>query len=396
MVENKTAPLMTKIVLLLSANWVIMAGAALSPAMPAMMAAYASLTNADVWVPMILTFPALFIALGGPIAGYLADKLGRKWILLLSSLLAGLSGAAGYFLVGFGPLLISRALLGLGIAGATTATNALIADTFEGQERAKFMGLYTAFGGLGGVIFLPLGGMIADINWRLSFLLYLPALVLFVLGIFSVQESKVIPSDHALTGRATLKLNPTLFSIFITAFLFQFSFLTLPIYFAPFLQFLMGLSSYHIGLMGAVGAIFSFLGGIVYDSISKRLNFRNMNLLALISVSIGFIVLGFAKSIILIIISQIILGFWAGVVLSNLPTWLVSLVRIEVRGRASGIYVTMMFIGQILTALIFAPIIRISGFHMAYFVSAGIMILVGLVGFIAQKDKGHLKEKGLM
>ena len=390
MENNKSVNSMTKIAVLLSANWVIMAGAALSPAMPAMLTEYASIANADVWVPMILTISALFIAIGGPIAGYLTDKFGRKWVLLISSLLAGLSGAAGFFLMGFMDLLISRALLGLGIAGATTATNALIADTFEGQERAKFMGLYAAFSGLGGVIFLPLGGIIADVNWRLAFLLYLPVVVLFILGIFSIKETRVISTQKALVKRSHLKLSTTLVYIFIIAFLFQFSFLTLPVYFAPFLQGLLGLSSYQIGLVAAIGAISSFLGGIFYESISKRINFRNMTILSIFSAGIGFLMLGSAKSMLLVVVSQIILGFGAGVVLSNLPTWLASLVNIDVRGRASGIYVTMLFSGHILTSLAFAPIIRVSGIHIAYFISAGIMAMMGMVGLLTKKKSSDL------
>jgi MFS family permease len=40
---------------------------------------------------------------------------------------------------------------------------------------AQFLGLQAAFMGLGGMVFLTLGGYLADLNWRLPFLIYLLA-----------------------------------------------------------------------------------------------------------------------------------------------------------------------------------------------------------------------------
>jgi MFS family permease len=50
----------------------------------------------------------------------------------------------------------------------TTATT-LIADYYEGERRSAVMGQQAAFMGFGGVVFLVLGGVLADLSWRAPF-----------------------------------------------------------------------------------------------------------------------------------------------------------------------------------------------------------------------------------
>ena len=71
-------------------------------------------------------------------------------------------------------------MLGLAVAGVMVSATTLIADYFKGDARANFMGLQAAFMGFGGVIFLSVGGFIADVNWRLPFLIYLFSWLLLV------------------------------------------------------------------------------------------------------------------------------------------------------------------------------------------------------------------------
>ena len=52
------------------------------------------------------------------------------------------------------------------------------------------MGLQAAFMGLGGVLFLSVGGFIADLNWRFPFLIYLSAWVILIAIAFALYEPK--------------------------------------------------------------------------------------------------------------------------------------------------------------------------------------------------------------
>lgn len=377
----------TKIVLLVSGNVALMAGAALSPGMPAMLAEFASIPGAAFWVSMIITLPALFVVVGGPITGFLTDRYGRKPVLVVSILLCGVSGSAGYFLNSIAAILVTRALVGFGIAGATTATNSLIADYFEGQQRAKFMGFQSAFTGLGGVVFLPIGGILADINWHYAFLAYLPLFVLFPLALIFIKEPEQVVHQPGTEIETRLIWTPTIIYIFSAILISHFAFMTMPVYIAYFMTELLGVGGLEIGIMGAASGIFSFLGGVLYERIGRKAGFRDIALIGFFIFGLGFLALGFAGGWPLVITGQLILGFCIGLNTSNLTNWLAGKVSVQMRGRANGIFVTMMFLGQFITSFVYTPIVTAAGYNSAYIVSAVIIVLLGLAGLFLNQDK---------
>jgi MFS family permease len=389
-VQKPINPL-TKMILLLGANVALMAGASLTPGMPAMMAEFENVPGAGFWVSMIITLPALFVVIGGPITGFFTDRFGRKPVLVVSLLLSGLSGSAGFFLNSIGAILVTRALVGLSIAGATTATNSLIADYFEGQERAKFMGIQSAFTGLGGVVFLPLGGILADLNWHYSFLAHLPLLILFPLALIFIHEPEEI-ARHEEALESKLKLNPTKIYIFAAILLGQFSFVAVPVFLAYYLTALLGVGGTEVGLIGAASSLFSFFAGLLYERISRRIRYREMAIFSFFLSGCGFMALGLAKSWSLVIIGELIIGFSMGLIVSNLTTWLASEVSPQVRGRANGIFFTMMFLGQFFASIVYTPIVNATSLDFAYILSAVIIILTGLAGLFLRRDTSQQQQ----
>ena len=159
-----------------------MSGATVSPSLPAMKQQFESaipfqggFANADpdlrtTLVKLVITLPALFIVIGSPIAGIVVDKFGRKPLLLITAVLYGFAGSSGLFLESLPAILVGRAVLGLAVAGVMVSATTLIADYYSGPARAAFMGLQAGFMGLGGVVFLTLGGALAQQNWHYPFL----------------------------------------------------------------------------------------------------------------------------------------------------------------------------------------------------------------------------------
>lgn len=117
-------------------------------------------------VKLVITLPALFIVIGSPIAGLIVDRFGRKPLLLLSTVLYGLAGSSGLYLGRLPAILAGRAFLGIAVIGVMVSATILIADYYSSPARAAFMGLQAGFMGLGGVLFLTLGGALAQQSWR--------------------------------------------------------------------------------------------------------------------------------------------------------------------------------------------------------------------------------------
>ena len=193
-----------KITLLLISTLTIMSGATISPSLPAMQAAFSDVANADVWVRLVLTLPALFIVLGAPLAGVITDKLGRKCLLIASTVLYGFAGASGFVLESLWAILMGRALLGLAVGGVMTSVTTLITDYFEGKERSNVFGLQGTFMNIGGILFLSLGGVLADIDWHMPFLIYLFAFVLLPLALYSLYEPERLEENGEDVGLSQL------------------------------------------------------------------------------------------------------------------------------------------------------------------------------------------------
>jgi len=143
---------------LLVSSLTVMAGATIAPALPSMQAHFAEVKQAGLLIRLVLTLPALFIVLAAPIAGWFLDRNGRLRLLIPAMVLYGIAGSSGLYLDTIGSILAGRALLGVAVAGIMTAATTLVADYYEGQARAQFMGWQAAFMSFGGVVFLTAGG----------------------------------------------------------------------------------------------------------------------------------------------------------------------------------------------------------------------------------------------
>ena len=384
--SNPSISLFTKIILLLGANVTLMAGSGLSVAMPAMMRAFSAVPGAEFWVSMIITLPALFVVIGGSITGFFTDRFVRKPVLVSSILLAGISGSAGYFLNDLTVILISRALVGLSIAGSSTATNALIADYFTGQQRAKFMGFQSATTGIMAASFLLLGGILADINWQYTFLPHVILFFLFPLAAIFIKEPEAVSSQGEDSTKSRLRLTSTVIFIFAGIFICQLTFMTVPVFIAYFMTNLLGAGSIEVGLAGAASGVFSFLAGILYERIGRRLGFREITFAGFLVFGVGFLILGLAGNWSMTIIGQLIVGFGSGLNVANLANWLANQVSIEVRGRANGYFVSLLFLGQFMTSFIFTPIANLRSYNFVYILSAVIISLTGVLALFLKKD----------
>lgn len=375
-----------RFVLLLGANLTLMAGSSLSPGLPAISAEFQHVPGITFWTSMVLTMPALFVVLGGPLMGFLADRFGRKPLLIASLILGGLGGSSAVLMHSLPAILVTRALVGLGIAGSTTATNSLVADYFSGDARAKFLGQVTAFTGFAGVLFMPFGGYLASLNWHYAFVSYLPALIFVPLTLFFIREPESVLAHEADAMTAKLKFKPVSIYIFAAIMLNQLAFMSVPVFIASYLQDLVGAGSIEVGLIGAFSGLFSFLGGLIYGRINQKFDYLRINTVIFLAYALGFLAIGLAQNWVLIVVGEVLVGFGMGVIPSNLSTWLASEVQPLVRGRANGLYVTMMFLGNFATSILLTPIAQATNLRSVYYISAVVVAFASVAGVALHKS----------
>lgn len=125
-------------------------------------------------------------------AGMLADRLGRRRVLLAGMALFGMASLWCAFSVN-GPMLIGgRTVLGLAAALITPTTLAVISHTFSSEERPKAIGIWS--GGVGIAVALGpiVGGLLLDhLRWGSIFLINVPLVVIAVIAMAAlVPESR--------------------------------------------------------------------------------------------------------------------------------------------------------------------------------------------------------------
>lgn len=110
---------------------------------------------------------ALFYVAAGIPLGTLADRVSRKRMIAVSLLAWSVLTAASGMTRSFGQLLVARIFVGIGEAGGTPPSVALLSDKFPPRSRGWAMSLYAIGAAAGAALGASLGGWISDTHgWR--------------------------------------------------------------------------------------------------------------------------------------------------------------------------------------------------------------------------------------
>lgn len=327
-----------------------MAATAITPSMPAMSVAFGAIPNAELLTQFALTLPALVIALTAAPVGALVDSLGARKVLIGSALLFALAGSVGLYAWSLPVLLISRAILGLAIAGFSTGTLTLIGSLYAGDQRHRVVGLQGAASSFGGMIFLLLGGLLAAISWRLPFATYLLALLL--LPLFFIFLPKIRRQRDAGTGgtESFPVAWPHVVLAYASAFVGMILFYVIPVH-LPFHLAAHGVADPT--LAGYALSLCTFAGGTAAAFYSRvRRVMRPISILALVFALIAlgqFLAAGGRYPMVLA--GMAIAGCSTGLLLPTINGLVLASTPAANHGRFAGGVATALFLGQFVAPL---------------------------------------------
>ena len=364
--------------LLIAASLTVMSGATISPGLPGMRAHFGGAPGADLLVRLVLTMPALFIALCAPFAGLVIERAGRLPTLVAGALLYAAAGTAGLWVDSLGALLASRALLGLSVAAVMTTATTLIGDYFAGPERARFLGVQSAFMGLGGLVFITGGGLAAEIGWRAPFAIYLAALAVPLLArayLFEPRAPRAAPG--AVPEALPAGVGTVLWSGFVTMTAFYLVPVQLPFLMVRDLDLP---DPWVAGVALGLATLTSSLTSLNYARVASGWSFARVRAVAWALMAAAFAVLWAAGGLLTVLLAMVLLGVGLGLVFPALTTTMLALVPESRRGRMAGMLTASVFLGQFVSPLVSQPLSAI-GLHGLYGLAA--LALGGLAAAVA-------------
>jgi len=371
-----------------------MAGATISPSLPALYDHYADTEGVEVLSRLVLTLPALFIAICSPLAGLVVDRFGRKPVIVTGAVLYVLGGTTGLYVESLTALLAGRAVLGVAVACVMTTTITLIGDYYRGERRGRMMGAMSAFMSWGGVVFVLLGGALAELHWRGPFAVYLAALALLPALALVLWEparhgdtttekdtapSSDAPTNSPQTGQADGPSHanwPLIVLVYFAAFMLNVTFYIVPTQ-APFLLREMGIVAPVIA--GVAIAAMNVAGGT--GSLQYRRIRAHMSAPAVFGLSFGLICVGFlgvsaSGNQITFMVALLFVGLGVGITFPNITNWLMGLAPSHLRGRLVSGITTSVFLGQFVSPMISQPLVHAVGQSGTFAVTAGVAGLV--------------------
>ncbi|WP_017749731.1 MFS transporter [Scytonema hofmannii] len=165
----------------------VMGVMAINPALPAIGEAF-KVPNEQ--IGLVMASFLIPIAIGTPIFGVLADRIGRKKILIPSLLLFALGGILSAFARDFRSLLEWRFLQGVGAASLESLSLTVVADIYSGKMLTAAMAFNASMIGISATVYPLVGGALAQLSWQYPFLLSLLALPIALLALTKLKLPK--------------------------------------------------------------------------------------------------------------------------------------------------------------------------------------------------------------
>jgi MFS family permease len=319
-----------------------------------------------------------------PVIGVLADRYGRRRVLVPCLVSFGVFGLLSGLSDAYGLLLGLRLAQGIGAAGLVNLAVVIIGDYWTGLDRARLIGYNAAVLTVAVAVLPTLGGVLTELGgWRWSFAPYAFPLVV------AAAAAMILPHDHAhRTGGVSLRAQargarevlrlPVVFTTLCYGFVLFILIFGLFLTILPLLlENDFGLAAGWRGLILTASGVASTIVALNLGRLRARFGAGRLIVGATVLFVIGFVVAGAASSVAVVAIGVAVYGFGEGMSIPTLQDIVAGAGPDESRGAVVAVWVSAVRLGQAV-----GPLIAALGIHYLgegeSFIAAG--VATALVG----------------
>ena len=323
-----------------------------------------------------------------PIAGFLADRFGRRIVLTVCLGIFGIFGGLGAFAPTLEVLIIARFLQGVGSASLINLAVVLIGDHWTGIERTRLIGRNSAVLTVGLAAVPLLSGFITEsAGWRVAFGIYTVALA-------TAAASWLILDDHRRADppqvmdqfrEALIVLKrPVLRASIVAGFLVFIAifglFLTvLPVHLAE----VFGLEAGGRGLMISLPAITATLASYNLGRMRMWTSARTVVIVSAMALMVAYVTLGLTTTLTVAVIATLVYGASEGFFIPMLQDLNVEDAPDEHRAVVIAVWVGAARLGQTIGPLLAGLSMGLVGTGTTFVIGssvAGLILMMGLFG----------------
>jgi MFS family permease len=374
----------------LSLSLLVMSPVAVSPAVADMIAAFPDTNpNTVMWV---VTLPSIAMVIFSLVYGRLVKFLAKRTLVLIAMSCFLIGGITPAFLDNINLILVMRGIFGISIGFLMPLSTGLIADFYEGEDRASMMGWQSAVVNFGGLIFMFTGGLLAAIHWNYTFLAYLVGLFIAMWVFLRLPEPAKVSFSEAEKVKMPARLVTQIGGVFLYNLLF----------FALMTNASVLISSEGLGDASDAGTVLSmfavggFIAGVVFGKTVKIFG-RFTNAFGWLSTGVGMMIIALSGGLPLIIAGAFITGIGLA---TTMPSYLIKVSLIVPASAISAAYAYVFgFVGtgQFISPIVFELIINLFGQEIGRFpilTSAVILLVTGLGITIYNLISGDGEKEG--
>lgn len=224
----------------------------------------AGLLMVAIAVPQILLVPAM---------GIIADRIGRRTIIVPGLLLFGVAGAGVGLTRSFEVAIVLRFLQGVGFAAAMPLSITFLGDLYEGDREATAQAVRQVVINASFIVIPTLAGVLYLVSWRLPFFAFIIAVPVagwawYVLPDLAPDEGNTLMNYLSnLVSQLRRPVIVCVLATFVLRFMVLFGFLT---YVSVLATHGIGLAVVSVGIVISVKGVFSVIGASQAGRIAAR------------------------------------------------------------------------------------------------------------------------------
>ena len=328
------------------------------------------------------SFPGILLV---PFLGVIADRWGRKKIIVPFLMLFGIAGGLCFFVSDFKLLLILRLIQGIGAAPLGSLTVTIIGDLYSRKELIAAMGYNSSIRSIGSASYPAIGGALAMMGWHYPFILPVIAIPIgfFVLFNLKVPEPKneLHIREHLNIVWKKLRSRQIVGLLVIGIIIFIMLFGSYMTYFPLLLGNSFAASPLIIGLIMASVSLVAAFTSSQLGKIIKLFSRKAILKISFILYTLALLIIPLISQLWLFFIPVIIFGIAHGMSIPVIQALFAEAAPLKYRATFMSVSGMTFRIGQTLGPLLMGMVISIWGIGGAFYAGAVLSVAMFIIIF---------------